>query len=102
MKQCTYSLVVGVDEDDLVVLVYTVLVHPVRVQDTEVATPPADTLLSNTLETTLGLEVVHTLADVLAVRGTCTKLKTMRDDRYPWSVPLRTCFLRLPRRTRTR
>ena len=61
---------VGVDKDNLVVLVNTILVDPVRVQDAEVAAPPADTLLSNTLETALGLEVVDTLADGLAVGGT--------------------------------
>ena len=63
----TYSLVAWVNEDDLVVLVNTVMVDPVRVQDTKVAAPLADTLLGDTLETTLGLEVVDTLADGLAV-----------------------------------
>ena len=66
----TYGLVVRVDEDDLVVLVHTVLVDPVRVEDTEVAAATADTLLSNATETALGLEVVNTLADGLAVGGT--------------------------------
>ena len=61
---------VRVDEDDLVVLVHTVLVDPVRVEDTEVAAATADTLLSNATETALGLEVVDTLADGLAVGGT--------------------------------
>ena len=66
----TYSLVAWVDEDDLVVLVDTVLVDPVRVQDTKVAAPLADTLLRHALKTTLGLEVVDTLTDGLAVGGT--------------------------------
>ena len=66
----TYSFVVGVNEDNLVVLVDTVLVDPVRVEDTEVAAATADTLLSNATETALGLEVVNTLADGLAVGGT--------------------------------
>ena len=61
---------VRVDEDDLVVLVHTVLVDPVRVQDTKVAAPLADTLLSYTLKATLWLEVVDTLADGLAVGRT--------------------------------
>ena len=61
---------VRVDEDDLVVLVHTVLVDPVRVEDTEVAAATANTLLSNATETALGLEVVDTLADGLAVGGT--------------------------------
>ena len=61
---------VGVDKDDLVVLVDTVLVDPVRVQDAEVTTPPANTLLGNALQTALGLELVDTLADGLAVGST--------------------------------
>lgn len=61
---------VGVDEDDLVVLVHTVLVDPVRVKHTQVAAPLANTLLRNALETPLGLEVVDTLADGLAEGGT--------------------------------
>ena len=69
-RKTTYSFVRGVDEDDLVVLVHTVLVDPVRVEDTEVAAATADTLLSNATETALGLEVVDTLADGLAVGGT--------------------------------
>ena len=59
-----------VNEDDLVVLVNTVLVDPVRVQDTKVAATLADTLLSHTLKATLWLEVVDTLADGLAVGRT--------------------------------
>ena len=66
----TYSLVVGVNKDDLVVLVDTVLVDPVRVENTEVPAPPADTLLRNAPQATLGLEVVDTLTDGLAVGGT--------------------------------
>ena len=61
---------VGVNEDDLVVLVNTVLVNPVRVQDTQVAASLANTLLRNALQAALGLEVVDTLADGLAVGGT--------------------------------
>ena len=67
---CTHSLVVGVDEDDLVVLVDTVLVDPVRVEHAQVTASPADTLLRNTLKTSLRLQVVNTLTDGLAVGGT--------------------------------
>ena len=63
-----------VDEDNLVVLVDTVLVDPVGAQDTEVAAPPANTLFRGALETALGLEVVDTLADGLAVGGAYIKL----------------------------
>ncbi len=69
-KEWTYSLVHGVNEDNLVVLVDTVLVHPVRVQDSQVTASLANTLLRNALQTSLGLEVVHTLADGLTVGGT--------------------------------
>ena len=66
----THSLVVGVDKNDLVVLVDAVLVDPVRVEDTEVAAPPANTLLGDTPQTTLGLELGDTLTNRLAVGGT--------------------------------
>jgi hypothetical protein len=62
--------VLRVDEDDLIVLVDTVLVDPVRVQNPEVAAPPANTLLCNGLQTTLRLELVDTLANGLAVSST--------------------------------
>ena len=61
---------VGVHKDNLVVLVNTVLVHPVGVQHAKVAAPLADALLRNTLQTTLGLEVVDTLTDRLSEGGT--------------------------------
>lgn len=64
------SLVRGVDTDDLVVLVDTVLVDPVRVQDSQVSTTPADTLLGGGSETSLELEVVDTLSDGFTVGGT--------------------------------
>ena len=63
-----------VDEDDLVVLVDTILVHPVGVENPEVAAAPANTLLRNALQTALGLKLVDTLADGLAVGGTCARL----------------------------
>ena len=67
---CTHSLVVGVDEDDLVVLVDTVLVDPVRVEHAQVAALAADALLGRRAQAALVLEVVDTLADGLAVGGT--------------------------------
>ena len=66
----TYSLVVGVNEDNLVVLVDTVLVDPVRVEHAQVATLAADALLGRRAQAALVLEVVDTLADGLAVSGT--------------------------------
>lgn len=62
------GLVLGVDEDDLEVLVGRVLVDPVRVQDAEVGAAAADTLLSGGLERALVLELVHTLVGGLACR----------------------------------
>jgi hypothetical protein len=66
----THGLVAGINEDDLIVFVYTVLIDPVGVQDTEVTAASADALLRNTLQRALGFDVVDTLADGLAVRGT--------------------------------
>ena len=61
---------VGVDEDNLIVLVDTVLVDSVGVEDTKVTASPADTLLRSALQTSLGFQLVDTLADGLAVGGT--------------------------------
>ena len=60
------GLVLGVDKDDLVVLVGRVLVDPVRVEDAEIGTAAADTLLSSRLERALILELVDTLVGGLA------------------------------------
>jgi len=64
------GLVVGVDKDDLVVFVDTILVYPVRVQDTQIAASPANTFLCDAPQAPLGLEVVDTLANGLAVGST--------------------------------
>lgn len=64
------SLVLGVDEDDLVVLVGRVLVDPVGVEDAQVGTAATDTLLSGGLEGALVLELVDTLVGGLAVGST--------------------------------
>lgn len=60
--------VVGVDEDDLVVLVRRVLVDPVRVEDAQVTAAAANTLLGGRLERALVLELVHTLVGRLTCR----------------------------------
>ena len=60
------GLVLGVDEDDLEVLVGRVLVDPVGVQDTQVGAATADTLLSGGAQSTLVLELVDTLVGGLA------------------------------------
>lgn len=60
------GLVLGVDADDLVVLVGGVLVDPVGVEDAEVGAAAADTLLSGGLEGALVLELVDTLVGRLS------------------------------------
>ena len=60
--------VLRVDEDNLEVLVGAVLVDPVRVQDAEVGTSAADTLLGGGAERSLVLELVHTLVGGLTCR----------------------------------
>ena len=60
------SLVLGVDENDFVVLVCRVLVDPVGVEDAEIGAALADTLLSGRLERTLVLELVDTLVGGLS------------------------------------
>jgi hypothetical protein len=60
------SLVLGIDEYDLVVLVGGVLVNPVGVKDAEVGTAAADTFLGSGSERTLIFQLVHTLVGRLA------------------------------------
>jgi hypothetical protein len=60
------GLVLGVDADDLIVLVGGVLVDPVRVENPKVGAATANTLLSRRSERALVLELVHTLVRGLA------------------------------------
>ena len=62
-KDETHSLVVGIDEDNFVIFVNTVLIHPVGVQHSQISASLAHPLLSSTPETTLELEVVDTLTN---------------------------------------
>ena len=64
------GLVLRVNGDDLKVLVHTVLVDPVRVEDAQVRALAAHTLLGGGTQRALVLEVVDTLAHGLAVGGT--------------------------------
>ena len=84
-----YGLVIGINEDDLVIFVDTILVNPVRVQDSQVATTPPNTLFRNTSQSTLGLEVIYTLMDRFTVCGTCEafQYRSMNQElsnMYPW------------------
>lgn len=84
------GLVLGVDEDDLVVLVGRVLVDPVRVEDSEVSASAADTLLGGSLEGSLVLQLVDTLVGGLAcwlcVRNRTPSLSRAKTYRkwHPW------------------
>lgn len=62
-------LVLGVDKDNLVVLVGGVLVDPVRVQDAQVGAAAANTLLSSGAEGALVLQLVDTLVGGLAYKS---------------------------------
>jgi len=63
------GFVVGVDKDDLVVLVGRILVDPVGVENAQVGATAANTLLSGGTERALVLELVHTLVGGLAIGG---------------------------------
>lgn len=62
------SLVLRINEDNLVVLVGGVLVDPVGVEDTEIGAALANTLLSSGLEGALVFELVDTVVGGLACR----------------------------------
>jgi len=70
LKPYAYSFVARVHKDNLIILVNTVLVDPVRVQDSQVSTTPSNTFLGGTPETALELQVVDTLTNGLAVGST--------------------------------
>lgn len=70
----TDGLVAGVDKDDFKVLVDGVLVNPVAVQDTEIGAATTNTLFSDGLEVTGGLELVHTMAGWLTHDGSLADL----------------------------
>ena len=80
------GLVLGVNEDDLVVLVGGVLVDPVGVEDAEVGAAAADTLLSGGLEGALVLELVDTLVGRLS----CSVVSFL----FPTSNRLRAAYRR--------
>ena len=97
----TDRFVVGVDEDNFIVFVNTVLVDPVGVQHPQITASPADTLLCNTPEAPLEFEVIYTLSDGVTVCRTYLHY-TRYFSNLNLNVPLGTGFFLLPRRTRTR
>ena len=64
------GLVVGVNKDDLVELEGSVLANPVGVEDSEVSAASSDSLLSSGSVRSVGLELVDTLVNGLAVDDT--------------------------------
>jgi hypothetical protein len=105
----TDGLVLRIDEDDFVVLVGRVLVHPVRVENTQIRTTAADTLLCGGAEGALVLKLIDTL-----VRGfTYSRRQSSNPNVFivtgskvaqnaPYVAPLGAGRLRPPRRTRMR
>lgn len=68
------SIVRWVDGNDFVVLVYTVLVDPVTVQNSQISTLSSNSLLSSASQASLVLEVVYTMVHWLSV---CSSLGNM-------------------------
>jgi hypothetical protein len=88
--------VLGVDEDDFVVLVGRVLVDPVRVEDAQVGAATTDTLFGGRLERALVLELVDTLVGGLACSPVSLPSPTFdfRDAYrrwHPWKSMLAFC-----------
>ena len=63
------SLVFGVDEDHLKVLVDTILVDPVAVQNTQIGAATSDALFGSGFERPLVFELVDTLVGRFACHG---------------------------------
>jgi hypothetical protein len=74
----TDSLVLGVNEDDLVVLVGRVLVDPVGVEDAEIGATTANTLFSSGAEGALVLELIDTLVGGFACVAKLSVFASMR------------------------
>ena len=57
-------------KNDLVVFVNTILIDPVRIQNTQVATTATNTFLCDTPQAPLEFKVIDTLTNGLAIGGT--------------------------------
>ena len=66
----SYGIVEGVNHDDLEELEGSVLTNPVRVEDSEISAASANSLLSNSSVRSVGLKLVDTLVNGLAVNNT--------------------------------
>ena len=69
-RRITYSFVVRIHQDDFIILVDSVLVYPIRVEDSQVSASPSHSLLCNTPVTALRFEVIYTLANRFTVGST--------------------------------
>ena len=65
-----HRFVVGIHQNDFVVLVNAILIDPIRIQYSEVPTSPANSFFCSAAQTSLVFQVVDALADRFAVRGT--------------------------------
>lgn len=70
MSEETYGFVRRVDEDDFIVLVRAILVHPVGIEHPKIAAPLPDTFFRSGLEGSAILELIHTLVGRLAIDDT--------------------------------
>ena len=66
----THSFVARIHQDDFIILVDSVLVYPIRVEDSQVPASPSHSLLCDTPVTALGFEVIYTLANRFTVGST--------------------------------
>lgn len=66
----TDRLVVRIHQDHLVILVHTILIHPVRVQHPQITASFSYSLFGGAPEASLELEVVDTLTDGFTIGGT--------------------------------
>jgi len=64
------GLVIGVNENDFIIFVDTILINPIRVQHSQVTTAPTNAFFRNTPQSPLGLKMVHTLMNGFTVGGT--------------------------------
>jgi hypothetical protein len=89
MKKQTHSFVVGVHKNDFVVFVDAILVNPVRVQNSQIATSLAHPLLSSTPQTALEFKLVYTMMHGLAVSRTYLSFiqKNQEGGQYRCSYP---------------
>ena len=80
------GLVVGVNHDDLEELVGSILTNPVGVEDAQVGTTTADTLLSDVLVGLLLLELADTVVDGLTENDTLADVSLAATTEYTGAV----------------